>query len=201
MHYTTLQLHLRKAITSKDLDGLGNPNYNYLFCAMAYTQTDVDTYQHEPQEWTLTLLQGMTFLNACNRIMILLERPEINGLAFRVLHRGMITLDEVGDMIDKLCEGMGGEPIEMYDEDILVLYTIMELYIRLMLTDAGDEIREGQIEFQAKMPESKRFDMDAIFKMELKGISAFVREIIEEYADHPDFIARKELLQELNDYI
>lgn len=170
------------------------------FCNRIFNP-DMDTYQSEPQEWTLTLLHALSIYDACNRVMMLIEKPEENGLAYRIVHLGIITIDEIGHMIDKVSEGMGGEPIEMYEEDILLLYTIVELYVRIMLTETGDEIKERQKKFQEDMPESNRLDMDTIFRSQMESASAFVRKIIEEYEDVPAFAERKELLQQLNDYI
>ena len=143
----------------------------------------------------------ITFLNAANRILMLIEKPDIDPLAFQIVKREIITEDEVGDMIDKICEGMDGEPIEMYNEDVLVLYTIIELYVRLMLSYTGDEIKEGMKKHQEKYPPPEQYDMEEVFRMEMAAASAFVRSIMEEYEDNPAFIARRDQLQELNEFI
>lgn len=132
---------------------------------------------------------------------MLLEDPESDRLAYEVVKRNIITDYELCCMIDKLTSSIPSEPLEMCKEDILVLYTIMELNMRLMLSDKGDEIRSDMRHAQSKNSFLLHPNDVSGFENMMSATAKFIRSVTEEYYGDPVFVSRRKLVEELNEYI
>lgn len=159
-------------------------------------------YTDDSQTWRLNILHTTTFLMACNNMDMLLESPDTDRLAYQIVQRGVITRKEIGDLVNRLTNPPFSdlELFEMYFEDILTLYTVMELNARMMISDGGDEII-SRISANEHTDAEEQAQMMAGFKGLLAASSGFLRSLSKEYASDDEFQARKAQLAELDAYL
>jgi hypothetical protein len=156
----------------------------------------------DSQTWRINILHSTVFLMACNNLDMLLESPDMDRLAYQIVQRGIITREEIGDLVKTLTNPPFKDPelFEMYFEDILTLYTVMELNARMMISDAGDEIKNRMLANEETSVQEQSQMMEG-FKGLLVASSGFVRSLSKEYASDEEFQVRKAQLAELDAYL
>lgn len=156
----------------------------------------------DSQTWQLNILHTTAFLMACNNVDMLLESPDTDRLAYQIVQRGIITRDEIDDLVKLLTNPPFSNPelYEMYFEDILGLYTVMEINARMMISDGGDAIKERLLAREQMDPQEQAELMKG-FKGLLTASAGFVRSITKEYASDDEFLIRKAQLAELDAYL
>lgn len=150
--------------------------------------------------WNLNIIICHSFLMACGNVHHLLENPDHNRLAYRVMQAGFITQADVERMTDKIGSYDFEKPLRMRVKDILLIYTIMELNAMLMISDAGDEIKE-QIRIAHVEDPTTNVLTVAGYEALLQGCGVFVRSVTADFKNHALFLERRAVLEGLDGWL
>ncbi len=147
----------------------------------------------------MNFMNHTAFLLSFNNVNMLLEEPDSCPLAFHALKSGIITEEEVDDLMAKVEPCYDGDLIFSFDE-LISLYTIVELSAKYMLSDKGDEFLKKVETLHADDAKQNTWTADG-YKGLLNMSSAFVKRCTENLAEFEIFRARKEELDKLNEWI
>lgn len=148
----------------------------------------------ENQQWKLNLIQSQTFMMAIYNVSVMFDETDKYPLANQLSKSGIITEDEVSDLMEKFTGTPKDKAISMSFKDILLLYTIMDLNAKMMISYKGDNLKQELKIEQNPMAEKG-------FEGLLIASSSFIKSVNENYGHVPEFKKRKEALATLNQYL
>jgi hypothetical protein len=144
--------------------------------------------------WKLNLMQQTTFSLALFQVSSLFDETDIYPLARQTALAGFITEEEVENLAAHMRACKLGEDLRMSVADILLLYTVMDLNGKLMISHKGDSMSE-QMKIDSNPQAKQGFDGM------LAACSAFVKSVTEQYGHRPEFKERQKELEKLNAFL
>lgn len=145
------------------------------------------------EKWNLNLLHHMTFTMALANVSQMFEETDKYPLAHQTQLAGFVTEEDIEGLLEKFYKHDLDKPMEMTFDDILLLYTGLDLNAKLSITHAGDKKRE---ELNVNDPMVQKG-----FEGLLQMSSVMVRNLIKEYEHIPAFKERMNELDKLNKYL
>jgi len=150
------------------------------------------------EKWNLNLLHHTTFTMAINNVAQMFDETDDYALARQTELAGFITRQDIDYLLNKLYTHDLSQKLEMTFDDILLLYTALDLSAKLTLSHQGDKKRQ-----ELKLEDNSNIDPNVQrgFEGLLQMSSVFVRNLTKEYEHVPAFKARMMELEKLNAYI
>jgi hypothetical protein len=144
--------------------------------------------------WKLNLLQHTTFSIALFQVSSMFDETDNYPLARQTALAGFISEEEVENLLARIGKCKQSELLRMSIADILLLYTVMDLNGKLLISHKGDS-----------MHEKMKLDSNAQAKQGVEGMlaacSAFVKSVTKQYGHLPEFKERQIELERLNAFL
>lgn len=148
------------------------------------------------EKWNLNLLHHMTFTTALYNVSEMFDETDDYPLARQTELAGFVTEADIEGLLDKFYKHDLSKPIEMTFEDILLLYTGLDLNAKLTISHKGDKKREEM---------NLENNPDPMVEKGYEGLlhmsAVMVRNLIKEYGHIPAFKKRMNELDKLNAYL
>jgi hypothetical protein len=149
------------------------------------------------QYWKLNLLQHTAFSMALFQVSEMFNETDKYPLARQTVLAGFITEEEVTELLMRVSGCMNDDKLKMSFADILLLYTAMDLYAKLMLSHKGDTLREQMHMNDPAADPQMKAGFDGLMSI----CSAFIKSMKKEYGDTAAFKTRSEQLEKLSAFV
>jgi hypothetical protein len=144
--------------------------------------------------WNLNLIHQMVFPMALNIVFEMFEETDEYSLARRSVEAGLFEEKDVEALLQRFFDTPAEGKMHIKGEEILLLYTCLDIAGKLMISHKGDKILE-------MLSSDPHPHVKQGFDGVLQGASAMVRSMRKEYEGIPEFKERMEELDRLNEFI
>jgi hypothetical protein len=158
-----------------------------------YTLAEMDS-----ESWTFNFIHQTAFPQAMMRVMEMFDETDKYALANQMVKAGVLDQDELQDFFDRFCDPDDDGSFEMLPEDILLLYTVLDLNAKLYFTPKDDELKSMLKLNTGDIPDKQ---LQTAYDGMLTICSRFAAGIRRDYQHVSEFKERFAALDKLSEYL
>jgi hypothetical protein len=148
------------------------------------------------ETWNVQILHSMVFNMSLGMVLEMFDETDNYPLANRAVQAGLFREEQVEALLDKLHAVPANEKLRITGEEILLLYTCLDITAKLMISHKGEQVAE-----MLRIDSNPDPNVKTGFEGMLKGASLLVRSMTKEYGHVPEFRSRMQELDALNQFI
>jgi len=161
--------------------------------ATRYTLAEMDS-----ETWNFNVIHRTAFPLAMMRVMEIFDETDYYALANQTVKAGVLNKQELDDFFERFCDPDNTSEFEMCPEDILLLYTVLDLNAKLYFTPKDDELKT-QLNLDSIGTSDKKTESG--YNGMLTICSRFAAGIRQDYKHVAEFKERFAVLDKLSEYL